>query len=404
MLKNFLALTSAFALASSAYATDLKYSNPVYPEMPILAWYSIMPDSALTPERYNELREAGFNLSFSHFKTNDQIEKALKVAEGTGVKMILTSYDLVSDTKGTVDRFKGHNGVAGWFLRDEPTASGFAGLAAFRDNIAASDSTHLLYLNLLPSLVPANELETKDYDEYVQRFIDEVRLPQISFDLYPVVKDDSTGAVYLREQLFENLEIAHRVAERNGIPFWAFCLSTAHTPYPVPTATHMRVEAFSALAYGAQAIEYFTYWQPESTRWNFHNAPIDETGKRTDVYYLIKDLNREIQSLAPVFLGAKIDNVALTGETIPAGTTRLEALPAGFDDLTSDGEGVVVSQFHNNGIKYLMFVNRDIHHAQTLRFAGNPNVSPVNGGNGRSTYSTGKIVLAPGDYCLLQYN
>ena len=43
------------------------YRNPTGKEFPILAWYSVLGDGNITPERYKELRNAGFNISFSHF-------------------------------------------------------------------------------------------------------------------------------------------------------------------------------------------------------------------------------------------------------------------------------------------------------------------------------------------------
>ena len=124
---------SALCLLGSAVSAGVpQYINPAGDEFPILAWYSILPDSAQTPERYRELREAGFNISFSHFKSNAQVERALGAMAGTGVRLMLTSHELVDDTEATVNRFKDCADVAGWFLRDEPTASGFPELRQFQ--------------------------------------------------------------------------------------------------------------------------------------------------------------------------------------------------------------------------------------------------------------------------------
>lgn len=386
-----------------SFGVTPKYKNPTGKEFPILAWYSILPDSAQTKERYQELRDAGFNISFSHFYHDEEVEKALKAMEGTGVKIMATSTGIYGDTKNSVSKFKDHPGVAGWFLRDEPVASGFKDLSDFRDRIYDTDSTHLLYLNLLPSLVNAADLGTKDYEDYVQRFVDEVRLPLISYDFYPIIENKDAEISYQRPTFFENLEIVSRVARRNNIPFWAFCLSTAHDPYPIPTATHLRSEAFPALAYGAQGIQYFTYWQPTTETWNFHHAPIDETGKRTDTYYLIQDLNKEIQALAPVFLGADIEEVGHTGIEIPTGTKRISSMPAGFGDIKSDGMGVLVSRFHNGKKRYLMIVNRDIDHAQTITLTRPKGIKKINSDGSRSKDTEGaKVTIAPAGYLLYE--
>lgn len=399
-------LCSIVVLAISSMQMSAKlpeYKNPVPGEFPILAWFSILPDSAQTKERYQELRDAGFNISFSHFYRDEQVEKALEASKGTGVKIMATSNEIYSDTRNSVGKFKSHPGVAGYFLRDEPTAKDFKNLADFRDRIMAADSTHLLYLNLFPSLVNPASLGTDSYEEYVERFVNEVRLPFISFDFYPIVEDTNSGTIYYRPTVYDNYEVISKVAKRHGIPFWAFCLSTAHEPYPVPTPVHLRFEAFTALAYGAQGIQYFTYWQPVSDKWNFHHSPIDETGKRTDTYYLIRDLNKEIQALSKVFLGAEIDDVSHTGTEIPLGTKRLTDLPEGFGTITTDGKGVMVSRFHNGKNRYLMLLNRDLDHAQTVSLSRPKGLKIVNpDGKLSRDKRDSDIIIAPGDYFLFK--
>jgi hypothetical protein len=120
-----------FALAfTNIYASSAKpailpaYKNPTPGEFPILGWYSI-PDSASTRQRYNEMREAGFNISFSHFTDNAQISRAAKACRGTGIKIIAGSPQLEASTKESIDSLKQYGEIAGWFLRDEPVVSGF---------------------------------------------------------------------------------------------------------------------------------------------------------------------------------------------------------------------------------------------------------------------------------------
>lgn len=398
--KSFLAALAVAVSSTGLYAALPKYVNPTPGEFPILGWYSV-PDSASTPERYREMREAGFNLSFSHHHTNDEVARALKAAEGSGVGLVITSYALASDTRQTVEMFKDHPQTAVWFLRDEPTVPAFGELAEFRDRVYAADSSHMVYLNLLPIMVEPKSLGSKDYDDYVQRFLDAVRLPMVSYDMYPVVEDEATGRVVVRPQLYGNLESARRVSAANDCPFWAFCLSTAHTPYPVPRDPHMRLEAFAALAYGAQCIQYFTYWQPVTTTWNFHHAPIDATGRRTDVYYMVRDLNREIQALAPIFLGCEVYDVSHTGAEIPDGTKRLEAMPRPFTGTVSaSGCGVLVSYLKGgNGKEYVMVVNRDIDNAQRIDAPFRGKLRLVNP-DGTMRQASASECVRPGGYLL----
>lgn len=389
--------TIVFAAATAFGAKLPKYINPTPGEFPILGWYSI-PDSASIPERYKEMREAGFNLSFSHLYSEAEIQRALKAAEGSGVKLVM-SVGMIPNPEEVVSRLKDHPQTGIWFLRDEPTVPAFSELADMRDRIYAADSSHLAYLNLFPAFVSPAELGADSYDDYIQRFIDEIRLSMVSYDLYPV-HTDGEGKTVLSPGLFQNLEAVRRVSVANGCPFWAFCLSTAHTPYPIPRDTHMRVEAFSALAYGAQCIQYFTYWEPVTTTWNFHNAPIDRTGQRTDVYYLIRDLNREIQALAPIFLGCEVYDISHTGAQIPPETKPLTTLPAPFSSLTASGVGVLVSHLKGgDGKEYLMVVNRDIDHAQRIdaEFKGKVRIVNPDRSLRRATASE---YVQPGGYLL----
>ncbi len=273
-----------------------------------------------------------------------------------------------------------------------------AGKMAFR--VDAADKSHLMYLNLLPCMVAPQDLQAKDYEDYVQRFVDEVNITPISYDMYPVVMEN--GKAKLRPMFYENLEIVRKVSLRNDYPFWAFCLATAHDPYPIPSDTHLRIEAFSALAYGAQCIQYFTYWTPGTTVWNFHNAPIDENGKRTDVYYKVKNVNKEIQALAKVFLGAKATDVSHTGDSIPTGTKSLTQMPDKFQSLQSDGEGILVSQLANGKSRYVMLLNRSIDNTQNITFYLGESVKRITPFNGEEKLNAGRqtVTLTPGNYAI----
>ena len=256
-----------------ACATISVEKKPQMEEFPILAWFSVLGDE-VTKERYVEMREAGFNISFSHFGTAQEVERALNESNGTGVKILMTCKELEQEPEKTVLHFKDHPNLMGYFLRDEPTCREFDELAKWAKRIKSVDSSKLLYLNLFPNYASLGHLGVKTYLEYVERFIKEVQLGLVSFDHYPICFEG------VRPEYYANLEDIAKAAKAAGEPFWAFALSTAHDPYPVPNDAHIRFQIFSNLAYGAQGLQYFTYTTPLGTRWNFHNAPIDENGKR----------------------------------------------------------------------------------------------------------------------------
>lgn len=320
--------------------------------IPIHAWIG-PPDGETTVERYRELKDAGFTHSFSGFLDNDAMEAALDIAGNCGIKLFVSTPVLRKDPEGTVGRFKDHPALAGYHLRDEPNAKDFADLAAWTKTIRALDDEHFCYINLFPNYASSEQLGTATYLEHVERFVGEVPVQVLTFDFYPIVGDK------LRPQWYENLEIISQAARDAGKPFWAFALAVAHGPYPIPTLSHLRLQVYSDLAYGAQGIQYFTYWTPKSTRWNFHEGPIRIDGSRSRVYDLVSYLNREIQALSGVFNGSRVVSIGHTGAAIPQGTRRFEAMPP-FYTLETKGEGCLVSLLEKDSTSFLAIVNRSL--------------------------------------------
>jgi hypothetical protein len=410
MKRTVITITAAIALACSAFAQTATlpkthvYTNPTGNEFPILAWYSVLPVENCTHERYQELADAGFNISFSHFSKVAEMDQALKNSKGTGVKTLVACKELETNPAETAKHFKGQKDIAGYFFQDEPNTTGFDKLAQWVNKVRAVDDTHMLYLNLLPNYASPEMLVAKDWKDYAEKFVDKVGLGMVSYDFYPVVNEN--GSVHLRELYYKNFEDAYSVAKAANQPLWAFALSTAHRPYPVATREMLRLEIFSALAYGAQGIQYFTYWAPsDTTVWNFHNSPIDAKGQRTEVYDLVSQVNHEVQHLAWVFLGCKVTDVAHTGDKIPAGTHALTTLPSAFSSIKASGEGVIVSQLQNGNNHFLMIVNRSLDQRQQVTVAPTREVNRVMpcGKTVKASLYNNSLWLDPGSYLLYQW-
>jgi hypothetical protein len=338
--------------------------------IPILAWYSIPPEET-TVARYLELKAAGININLSFFNDAEAMSLALDTAAKAGIQMIVYCPELKTSAEATVKRFMNHPAVSGYMLRDEPNRSDFPELGEWAGNIRKTDDNHYCYLNLFPNYATEEQMGTKTYQEYTDLFIREVPVQFISFDHYPVLGDS------LRANWYENLEIISAAARKAGKPFWAFALSVAHGKYPVPTLSQLRLQVYSDLAYGAQGIQFFTYWTPLDTTWKFNNAPISLAGKRTVVYDRIKQVNSEIASLSSVFAGSRVVSVFHTGENIPQGTRPLESLPVPIKLLKTEGIVAVVSLLQNGPDNYLVIVNRDFLAPMTLHLECTDNVMRV---------------------------
>ena len=344
------ALASAFAMPGASKRQASK-SQDAKPEIPILAWYSIPAGQYSTPERYRELREAGFTLSFAHIYSYEDAVKALDLCAGAGLKSIFMCPELETEPEATVAKVKDHPGLGGYFLRDEPGNDAMDALGEWARRIQSVDSVHPCYLNLLPEQVFGHD----GYIEHLRLFDEKVGLPQFSYDHYPIHQTEA--GVRLNPEFFDNLELVSKAARRAGKPFWAFALSTAHMSYPVPPIAHLRLQLYADLCYGAQCLQYFTYWNPGTETWDFHEAPIKQDGRRSPVYELVREMNREIQARAFVFLGSTVESVCHMGKTIPQGTTRRTAPPQHFRKLDSGDSGALVSILRNGGHRYVVVQN-----------------------------------------------
>ena len=337
--------------------------------LPVLAWGG-PPQEHTTVERFRELAECGFTYNYSGYGSDDAVARALEVCQQAGVKLIFSSPSLLKDPEGTARRFGAHAALGGYYLRDEPPATLFGELAQWARRVQSVDAEHPCYINLFPNYATPEQLATSTYREYVERYAAEVPVPFISFDHYPVVDGGGPGPV-LRPEWYENLELIATTARRANKPFWGFALAVAHGPYPVPTPAHLRVQAYSNFAYGAQALQYFTYWTTKSDEWDFHDGPIREDGTRGPAYGPVRDLNRELHALRGVFLGASVVSVGHTGATLPAGTRRYEPT-APVRSLATEGAGAVVSLLSKGERKRLLVVNRDIHKPMRLAVTFDP--------------------------------
>lgn len=317
--------------------------------IPVLAWVGPPPAQA-NVGRYRELADCGFTHSFSGFANIADMTRALDAASQAGIKLLVSCPELQSDPQGTVKRLKDHPAVGGYFLRDEPAATDFASLSRWAKGIEAVDDRHVVYINLFPDYATPQQLGTHTYRQYVDRFVKEVPVQMISFDYYPII-DHS-----VRPSWYANLETISAAANSVEKPFWAFALSLRHYNYPLATVAHLREQVFSDLAYGAQGIEYFTYWSPGDLG---GDSPIDAAGKRTPVYDRVKTVNAEIRGFSQVFFGSKVLWVGHTGSPIPQGTRPVRPEPP-IRSLSTHGTGAVVSLLARGDQRFLVIVNRDI--------------------------------------------
>jgi hypothetical protein len=367
-------------------------------QIPVLAWGG-PPQGETTAARYRELADAGFTHNFSGFSSLAAMQEALDVAKAAGIKQFVSIPELEKSPEEVARTLRGHPALAGYYLRDEPAASDFEKLGTWAARIKAADPDHPCYINLFPNYATAGQLGAATYQEYLDTFVAKVRVPILSFDHYPVVGGS------LRPEWYENLELVSAAARKSNKPFWAFALAVAHDPYPVATLEQLRLQVFSNLAYGAQGIEYFTYWTSKSDVWNFHEAPIGLDGKKSVVYDKVRQVNAEIKALSAVFKDAAVSRPGHTG-TLPRGTHSYRPEPP-VAKVETEGMGAVISHLENGSRHAVVLVNRDFLQPMpfTLTFDGTPGLHEFRKDGTRARlFNQWKSKLAPGDMAVVVWD
>ena len=332
---------------------------------PILAWEDIPFENS--KERFPSMKAAGINVYLGVYKDKQSVLQVLDIAEDAGVKLIVQCPELLTAPAATARSLMNHPALLGYFIEDEPEISDFSKWANIVSLIQSVDKNHICYINLYPNWAWG---KLDKYESNVNAYLEAVPAQMLSFDNYPVVSLDGAPNS-LRYDWYHNLEVIMAASKARNIPFWAFARVNSkdweyegqQITYPLPTTQELRAQMFTNLAYGAQCLQYFTYWGIETN-----------TGP-TRAYDRVKTVNQDIQALAHVFLGCNVISVGHTGE-LPVGTKALGELPSVFSKFETSS-GAVVSHIENGDKYYLVIVNRSISDSMTLTIGVDSSVKRV---------------------------
>jgi hypothetical protein len=321
---------------------------------PIMAWNWVPNDPAVL----KKMKEGGLTVAgFAAPGTLDTCHVA-------GLKAIVSDsrtsgYDwagkidpaaMSSNVAAIVREVGSHPALIGYYLRDEPSASAFPGLAAVADLLKKLSPGKWPYINLFPDYANNDQLGTAGYQEYLDKFIASCKPPIISYDNYSLMEGGS-----IRDNYWSNLESVSAMSRKHKIDFWNIVLATAHFNYRELTHADFRFQAYTTLAYGGRGISYFTYFAPSVG--NYRMAPVDQFGNATPNWYFMQNVNLQILKLAPTILQLRSDDVYHFG-ALPSGA---KAAPTNSLVSAVGGDNAVVGEFtHADGSRYVMIVNKNL--------------------------------------------
>lgn len=365
-----------------------------------------------THNMYKDLVDCGFNLGMEVGSIGYYKNQFRAIGE-LNFKYLIRNPELLTSARNNyIKEFKDNPYVAGWSLGDEPK---FENIEEYKN--ALKDMINLLpadfiYINLVGMISKSFTGPYKNYKDYLN-FIQSKLAPNIwSYDFYPIYYRN--GKLNVDYDIFYNdLEAVSKIAEETQKPFWTYCESMAYKAkdYSRPAATeaYLRFEAFTALAYGAQGIVYWTYAQRESNEAEIYtSALVNLDGKKTPAWYAAKKVNNEIKKFNDVFYQCEVKDVRHTGDKIYSGTKKLSGPFGPFKMVRSGSSGVVVSLIENNGNSYVVIVNRDVLKKQKISLELNSNTHITNlTANPVKIYSWRQdinIALDKGGYVIFKIN
>lgn len=311
-----------------------------------------------------DIRDCGFNLA--GFVAPEHLD----LVSQAGLKCIVSApTSHISDTdaamgekeidervQALIQRVAGHKAVFGYYLRDEPGASAYPGLARWSAAYRKAAPHALPYINLFPNYASSSQLGVPTYNEYLEKFVQTVKPSYISYDHYALMEDGS-----VRQGYFSNLESVRSVALRHNLPFWNIVLANAHFNYAEPTEAGLRFQLYTTLAYGGRGISYFTYFTPSVG--NYRMAPIDQFGNKTLTWEMLRRVNLQIHKLMPIYLKMKSVNV-FHHPDVPSGCNGIQSSKY-FSEVS--GGSLLVGEFEGpDGRPHMILVNKDLNRSITF--------------------------------------
>jgi hypothetical protein len=380
--------------------------------IPVVAQFGVRISSS-SAARLKDMVDCGFTadwpLTQGAIYSDADFTKILDQAQQAGLKIVLPCYDGVSGQQyegwansgvleSVVTRYKSHPALDGYALWDEPSIARYDLLAGWVNRIRAVDPDHYSYILLFPII--QNEklcgisdngdvrISSADYRNlYIKPYLNKVSTDFIVYDHFGVYAD-AGGDRYMEPRFYDNFEIVSSEAKAKGIPFWAYASScSAWGGIPVPTASDLRIQVYSALAYGAQGINYYGYCGGGV------GAAVDPvTYEKSPTYYAVQEVNQEIKALSRVFVDSEVITLGHTG-SLPQGTSALSpaALPSAIHSIETSGSGALVSVLKKGGNNYfLVIVSHDPNNEIQVKVNAAPSASL------RRVKKDGSLVLADG--------
>ncbi len=399
--------------------------------MPIGAWVAPPPanyaglgnPNYITNENYKTIKDSGLNFIQAIYERGDlnidDVLIALDFAAANGIKYLVRDNQVsagIDDPElmnDALNRYKNKPAFLGNMMFDEPATPAMNDLAACYKNYKLALPNALFYINLLPTYASKNQLfirntdggggvaSDNDYKNYLQTYVSKVNPKFISYDYYPCEGQTPN----LTPNYFKNMSFVRQTALQRNIPFWLFIQNCSFGGVSRnPNRQEIEWQVNTALAYGAKGIQYFTYWSPIESA-DFSSGMVSKTGEKTQTYYTIQTMNKQIKAIDAVLMNSTSVGVVVSGSS-PVPVPQSDII-SGYRELksVSSSSPAIIGCFNNAGKSAYYVVNNSLTQNAnvTLKFASALNTAVIQ--NATSVSKSGSqitLTLNPGEGALVR--
>ncbi len=359
---------------TQAASAPLDYSDISKPEFfPIIPWGPLHgwqpPFTQNTNNGLESMAECGFNVAGFVFPSDVRLCQKLGLGaitlpvDNSEVPLNYRrewrklSLDQIDQRVKTMVELSGKNpAVKGYFLSDEPSVSDFPALGKAVAAVRKYAPGKLAYINLYPNYAtvgPTNtsQLGTSNYTDYLERFVKEVNPQLISYDNYMVEMSQDLSDSTKAARYYSNLLEVRRVALAHHLPYLNIVSANQIRPgTTIPSPANLSFQAYTTLAAGYRGVTWYTYY---STGYRY--APIDSTGRKTLTWAYLKEVNRQLTTLAPIM--SRLESTAVFFSA-PSPVENLPLLPGNLVASATCPTSLMIGEFkHCSGQSYVMVVN-----------------------------------------------
>ncbi|MBQ9709254.1 MAG: hypothetical protein IJV67_01375 [Clostridia bacterium] len=274
----------------------------------IMGW--VTPVS-MNDEQLGYIVESGVGALFymtNTYSPSNEVFNELELCKNYGIDIYISSGAKDGSVVGNIENFNNCDAVIGMTI-DEPNKDGITSIASAVEGFNSVSNGKSLFVNLYPSFANAVNKFSGGYEEYLRYYCESVleKLTVgekwLSADRYPLIyntkgeKDLDSGWLYDIETVATVARDYKDVKSNFFIHTMPYGSGTGSgSRNRVPTYEDIRMQEYTLMAFGYDAISLFCYGTPNVGP-EFSDeqvAMIDRSGNRTDIYYAAQRANKEI--------------------------------------------------------------------------------------------------------------